>query len=448
MSRLAKSVRAMSRAWGATKDAWRFGTRAPQGRVTLPSQRLDAYVQTISGGLNLVKLRNLLAQADSGDLSGGLRLMEEMTQKDLHLAGVVDTRQETLTGLDYEIVSAADVQDRVADRELANDAAEFVRERFAGLESLDEALEHLATAVCANLAVCELVWGGGQVLEDVIEVDSWRLRMSDREPGVVLVETEEEPNGVAALPPKWVVHVPRAPRMHPFRRSALRAQAFVYLIKQLAVIDWATFCEIFGMPVRWATYQSHATAEEKSELMEMMANLGSKAYGVFSDAVRLEMAETSQRGSAPFESLINWCDRKQTILFMRGNLGTDTTGGTGTHAAASVQDEVREDVLASDIRREGRTVRRQIIAPMCAFAYPHRDVPLPYFRRVKPEMVDRLQEADLFGKAQMAGMQIPRAYAYQRLGIPEPQTGEATLEPSLDLMGQGLTEGMEVESAT
>ena len=425
---IANSVRALGRGWGTVLDAWRYGSRPGGQRVVAPSLRLDAYVHAVSDNLGLTKLRALLRSADDGDLASGLRLFEEMTQKDLHLAGVVDTRELTLTGLDYEVVSTGEVAEKVRDRNLADQAADYVREQFAKIEGWDEALEHLATAVCANLAVAELIWAEGELAE-IVPVDSWRLRRDHVHPDVIRVETEAEPQGVAAEPGKFVIHIPRAPKMHPFRRSALRAQAFVYLVKQLAIADWATFCEIFGMPIRWATYRPQATTEEKTELVEMMANLGTKAYGVFSEGVQLEMKESSQRGTAPFEGLINWCDRKQSILFLRGNLSTDTTGGTGTHAAATVQDEVRRDVQDNDIKREGRTVREQIIAPMCAFKFPGYDVPLPIFRRRKPEVVDRSLEADIFGKAQAVGVAIPRAYAYQTLAIPEPKDGEPVLEP-------------------
>ena len=438
---LTTSVRAIRRTWGTVTDAWRFGSKPPAGRVTLPSRQQDMYLTAVSDQLNLTKLRALISAADDGDLASGMKLIEEMQQKDIHLVGVVETRQDTLTGLEWEVVSAADVMDAAGDRELADKAATYVGERFNKIEQFEEALEHLATAACSNLAVAELVWEEMQ-LADVVPVDSWRLRMDDTEPGLVRVLTEEDMVvGVAATAPKFVVHIPKAPKMLPYRRSALRAQAVIYLVKQLALVDWATFCEVFGMPIRWATYRAGASAEEKAELVDMMENLGTKAYGVFSEAVQLDIKESSQRGTAPFQALIDWCDRKQSILFLRGNLGTDTTGGTGTHAAAAVQDDVREDVLNADIRREARTIRRQIIAPMCAFHFSGYDVPLPQFQRRKPEVVDRSMEADVFIKAQQAGVPIPKAFAHKRLAIPEPQEGEEVLTPSLDTFGEGMSEG-------
>jgi phage gp29-like protein len=90
---------------------------------------------------------------------------------------------------------------------------------------------------------------------------------------------------------------------------------------------------------------------------------------------------------------------------------------------------VRDDLRDDDIKREGRTVRGQIIAPMCAYKFG-RDVPLPYFRRVKPEPIDRKAEGEVIEVAQRIGMKVGEDWARERLGVPKPQEGEATLEPA------------------
>jgi len=37
------------------------------------------------------------------------------------------------------------------------------------------------------------------------------------------------------------------------------------------------FCKVFGMPVRVGTYRNTASADEKTQLIDMLKNLGSKA---------------------------------------------------------------------------------------------------------------------------------------------------------------------------
>ena len=194
------------------------------------------------------------------------------------------------------------------------------------------------------------------------------------------------------------------------------------------------------MPVRIGRYRQGATSDEKNEMHKMLDGMGSRAWALVSEAVDLTLVESNQRGTAPYEALMAWADRAKAKLYLGGNLTTDNTGATGSLAAASVQDEVRADLRDDDIKREGQTIRQQVIAPMVAFEF-RRPVPLPYFRRIKPEVIDRVREAGLFLQAQRAGLRVPKQHAYKTLGIPEPAADESVLTPSLDAFGDGLTEG-------
>ncbi len=149
--------------------------------------------------------------------------------------------------------------------------------------------------------------------------------------------------------------------------------------------------------------------------------------------------------TAPFEALLNFCTRETGILWLGGNLTSDTTGGTGTFAAATVQDSVRDDLPNDDIKREGRTVRDQVIHPIVMLGFPGRDVPVPYFQRIKPETIDRIKEAELMSKAQHIGMDVPDAWARERIGVPKPKVDdngkrEAVLEAP-DAFEDGIREG-------
>ena len=262
----------------------------------------------------------------------------------------------------------------------------------------------------------------------------------------VRIITTQERRGIVAAYPKFVVHVPNSRAGYPFRITIASAQAAIYLIKFMATADWALFCQIFGMPKRWATYRPSATPEEKKQALEMLKNMGSAAYGMFSEAFQLNLVESSQRGQAPYKDLVDWCERKQSIGYLGQHMTTDTSGSTGTMSTAVVHNDVREDLLKDDARRESRTIRRQIIAPMVALEYPGRDVPLPTFRRCFREPIDRQQEANVIKAAQSAGMQVPRAWAYERLGIPEPKPSDEVLEAGLDAFADGFKEEPPVDA--
>jgi phage gp29-like protein len=175
-------------------------------------------------------------------------------------------------GLEYQILSAVDVREGITDKALADEVVAYVREKFDDLQC-DCALKHLATAIGPNLAVLEIEWNGVEIA-DIFPVHANRLNMLLGQSDKVLVRTADNLIGMPAESPKFVVHVPESVSGSPLAGGLLEAQAFVWLIKKLSLQDWATFCELFGMPIRWAKHQPGATPEEKKLLEEHGKRLG------------------------------------------------------------------------------------------------------------------------------------------------------------------------------
>ena len=420
--------RVAASAAGALHSLAEFGRTPPAGEIFRREPRLDAVRSYVTDTPTFAKLKRLLRAGDTGDLATTLALFEEMEEKDADTMCAASTRRLALTGLDWEVVSAAEMQESIADKTLANDAAEFVAESFTNLDDFDQALEHLAEAIGPNLAVVELVWEGNELAE-LVPIPAHRLTQRPSDSMDVRIVTAEEALGILPPPAKFVIHQPNARSGWIFKRCISRAQAFLWLVKHLAIADWVTFCEIFGMPARVGRYGASTTTEEKEALADMLENMGTQAWAMVSEAVQIEFKESSGRATAPYDGLINFCTRAITKVWLGGHLTVDTAQATGTYAAGAVQNEVREDIRDDDIRRESRTVRRQIVAPMCAFQYPGRDVPLPIFRRKKPEVEDLVKTADLFERGtQRLGLRVPVKWAHEKLGLPQAEGDEPVIE--------------------
>ena len=403
--------------------------RPKPGRVVRP--RAEDSVRDYPGaGLTPSGLAAILREADDGSLSTAMHLFEEMEEKDAHLYAVANTRRLALTGLDWEVVSAAEVRAGVP-RGAADRAASYCREVLATLDRVDEALQHLSLAIGRNIAVAEIVWdidGGALRPVDVVPVDGTRLVFDSLDRLRIL--TEDDPREGIALPEhKFIVHTPHSVSGHPQRGGLLRVTAMVYLAKNLALKDWMIFAEVFGMPVRIARYEPTATEEEKRELLSMLETLGSNAAGVFSRAVELQVIEAN-RGTAgpPFERLIEFLNREMSKAWLGQTLTTDISGQSGSFAASQVHEQVRQNVLADDVRREGRTIRRDLLAPVARLRFG-ADAPVPYFRRKLPERSSRRELAELLDVAvNRLGARVPSSWAHEALAIPRTGGAEASLE--------------------
>ena len=270
--------------------------RPPSGQIVTFDPNVDSLRTTLTRGLTFKRLMPLIDAGDTGDITEALAIYHDMERADARVSAVANTRRLALTGLEWEVVGAAEVQRTVADKNLADEVAAYVREKLDAIAGFDRALEHLATAVGPNLAVLECVWGAVELVE-LVPVPHWRLMMDPTRSMDIRVRTAEDHLGIVAEAPKFVVHIPNAKPGSPIAVSLARAQALLWMIKGLALVDWSAFCEIFGMPIRWATYRPNSTPHEKRELLDMMESLSSHAYGVFSEGVRLEIKESTQRGT-------------------------------------------------------------------------------------------------------------------------------------------------------
>lgn len=357
------------------------GQRPKTGRVIVPRPE-DSVRDYPGAGLTPSRLSAILREADDGSLDTAMQLFEEMEEKDPHLHCVANTRRLALTGLPWEVVSAASVREG-SDRSAADEAAHYCSDVLHELEGFEEALQHLSLAVGRNIAIAEIVWDvAGRELRPVAlaPVDFTRIVFDELDRPRIL--TADEPReGIAVTPHKFIVHTPHSVSGHPQRGGLLRVTAMVYLAKNLSLKDWMIYAEIFGMPVRVARYEPAATAEEKRELLHMLESLGSNAVGLFSRAVELQVIDANRGAAgAPYERLIDFLNREMSKAWLGQTLTTDISGQSGSIAASQVHNEVRKEILADDIRKEARTLRRDLLKPLTQLRFGP-DAPVPHFVR-------------------------------------------------------------------
>lgn len=362
-------------------NAVRKPQRPGAGRMIVP--RAEDSVRDYPGaGLTPARLAAILREADDGSLDAAMQLFEEMEEKDAHLYCVASTRRLALTGLPWEIVSAADVQ-KNADGPSADEAARYCGEVLRQLDSFEEALQHLSLAVGRNIAISEIVWDlvGGELRPvEFAPVDFTRIVFDAADRPRILTD-EDSRDGIPLPPHKFILHTPHSASGHPQRGGLLRVSAMVYLAKNLSLKDWLIYAEIFGMPVRVARYEPGATAEEKRELLHMLESLGSNAVGLFSRAVELQVIDASRGAAgAPYERLVEFLNREMSKAWLGQTLTTDISGQSGSVAASRVHDEVRRDILFDDMRKEARTLRRDLLTPMVRLKFGPES-PVPHFVR-------------------------------------------------------------------
>lgn len=389
------------------------------GSLTQYSQRLDSNADYLSDAPTPQVFARIIQNADDGEIGALLRLNEEMEAKDAHLQGVSATRRRALTALEWSIEPAESEKKQ----KLADEAAAFVQDELEALYTLPDTLEHLSTAIGPGLAVSELVWAKGR-LQETIDVPGHRLKSDPMIGNEVLVETEEYYQGIPALPGKFIVYAPNARAGYPIAVTMTRACAWLYILKHYARADWSTFSELFGMPFRVALCGENVPDDVRATIGVMLRDMTSDGWAVLpsSDDITLDWKE-SAHGEGPYAALIEWVEKKQSILYL-GQTGTTEIGEHGSFAAIKIHDNVRSDLLISDIKNEARMIRQSLIRPMCLLKWPRREVPLPHFVREVHQAKDLEAERlslDQLRAANEFGLDVDADVRYEMLGIPKPK---------------------------
>jgi len=414
-----------------------------------------------SVGLTPERLTQILREAEFGDPFLYLELAEEMEEKDLHYMAVLNTRKEAVAQLDLEVTAASSEKDDQR-------AAEMVRAMLA-----DDALDLASTmvdildAIGKGFSATEIVWDTSNrewfprrlrwrdprwFMFDWVSGEELLVRsMNDEGPsipvdgeaaargshfkggglyGAVRGSIGIQPLTEPMLPYKFIVHFARAKAGLPIRGGLARAAGWAYLFKNYVLKDWVTFAEVFGQPLRVGKYGAGATEQDKTTLLQAVANIGTDAAAIIPESMLIEFTEARQTGSAElYQSFCAYLDAQISKAVLGQTLTTEIPQGAGSRAAAEVHDAVRRDIMSADARRLAATINRDLIKPIVDLNLgPRKNYP-----RLALGMADDADVAafvDIVTKLADHGMRIGQSTILRRLGMAEPVEGEPVLESS------------------
>ncbi|MHB8067453.1 MAG: phage portal protein family protein [Desulfobaccales bacterium] len=372
-----------------------------------------------SAGLTPERLAEIFRLADQGDICRQMELFEEMEEKDAHLASLLQTRKLAVLSLDYEVLPyAKNPEDE--------DIAGFVREVLQALPDVEGALLDLLDAIGKGFALAEIIWEVAGAQARAVElrwIPQKRVTfVTDLKPRLL---TPEAPwQGVEPPPWKVIYHRFKARSGHAPRAGVLRVVAWMYLLKNYALKDWAGFNEVFGMPLRLGKYDPTASAADREALIRAIRSLGSDAAGVISKSTEIEFVEAASRlsGTNPYQVLAEFCNREMSKAILGQTLTTDTAGATGTYSAARVHAEVRRDLVEADAQMLAVTLREQLLRPLVGFNFGW-DRPCPWFRFKLTEEEDLKTLSEVYRNLKEIGVPLRGDQVAERFGISLPPGG-------------------------
>lgn len=383
----------------------------------------DKYSSYPSGGLTPVKLAEILKEADAGDVLRQMELFEEMEEKDPHLFSQLQTRKNSVTGLDFEIIPFSD---EPRDKEIAA----FIEEQLTGIEGFEDVENDLLDAIGKGFAVSEIMWGCEEGRVSVREIKSRHQKRFfwDSLDDSFKVRTQEHTEGLLLPANKFIIHKYKARSGHTSRAGILRVVVWMYLFKNYDLKDWVSFAEVYGLPLRLGKYAQGASEADKQALMRALIQIGADAAGIIPDGTSIDFITTEKTSSADlYERLARYCDEQISKAVLGQTLTSDSGGGS--YAQSKTHNDVRHDLTIADCKALASTLRRDLIRPLCIFNFAEG-------KRIPKIQFDCEESEDLEQTARILdtligsiGLPVPVSYIYKKFSIPEPESGEETAAP-------------------
>ena len=143
------------------------------------------------------------------------------------------------------------------------------------------------------------------------------------------VRTKDAPEGILLPANKFIVHKYKARSGHTSRAGILRVVAWMYLFKNYDLKDWASFAEIYGLPLRLGKYAPGASDSDKAALMRALIQIGSDAAGIIPDGTSIDFITTEKTSSSDlYERLARYCDEQISKAILGQTLTSDSGGGS------------------------------------------------------------------------------------------------------------------------
>ena len=234
---------------------------------------------------------------------------------------------------------------------------------------------------------------------------------------------KSNPKQFEKYPHKFLVGVYRAKSGHIAETAQLRALAHLWLGRMLGW-EWMTHkAELFGLPIRWATYDPAAPQTQIDQVSDMLRNMGTAAWGAFPQGTDLQILNGSTPGvagkSEPTERLMAIADRSCDLLFL-GQTLTSEEGNSGSYALGNVHREVELDLYENYAAYVIDVINNQLIPSMIELNWGNADeLPFLEVELARPEKDQRMVERDKLLFQDMA-LPVSKQWLYDRHKVPAP----------------------------
>jgi phage gp29-like protein len=196
------------------------------------------------------------------------------------------------------------------------------------------------------------------------------------------------------------------------------------LYQRFAQGAWSEFCEIFGIPPRYAKTNSRDT-NSLNRLEQMLIQMGTASYAVIDKEEEVEFLEVANTNGDVFERLMKVAASKIAKLINGAVIGEDSQGGS--RAKEQVGADIAQNIYNGDKKWFEGYMNEQVIPKLIALGYPFEGLSFEFTRE------KNLQEEWRIVSGVLNHFTVDPKYIEQTFGVPvieQKMDGRTPAEPN------------------
>ncbi len=378
-------------------------------------------------GLTPQRLHQLLTNAEQGNLQAQADLFCDMEERDGHIFSEMDKRKKGVNGLVWGVNPPKNASE--SERKISEEVAEWIDD----IKDFEMFLFDAMDGVGHGYSCQEIEWHqlGNLWLPKSFEHINPRNFMTPYDQPNELRLNDGSMTGADFWDYGWFVHRHKAKSGYIARSGLHRVLSWSFLFKNYGIRDVMEFLETYGLPSKIGKYPSGATEKEKMTLLRAVMSIGRNAGGIIPHGMAIDFEQATDGDTKNHFDLVKWCEHQQSKVIVGGTLLSQADGKTSTHAQSQTHEVGFEAIKKSDAKQLARSINDCLIKYLMQLNYPEiapDRYPSFYFDTTDTEDMEVFSEA--LPKLVGIGFKIPRTWAHEKLGIPEPADEK---EPVLEM---------------
>lgn len=336
----------------ATRLTGPSGSRSTSQRVAQLNKWREQYNPL--RGLTLTRGVQLAEAYFRGEMADYQWACFFVEQTDPDLFALLEMRLGRILQMDYDFVAEKGADEAAAERQKKR-----LTEKFARIDNLNEAFEHLALAPFRHFSHLEKWYEGGELIH-LEPVDQWNvvrdgLRGAWRYNPEAKSCTYQSLGTEADMPPEQFV-------FREVRRAINRIALFKFIRANLSEKDWDAFVEIFGFLGGVVIGPPDIQQGQVGDFTAAAEKVAEGGSGFLPHGSDYKVNPTA-KGAHPFKERLDHLSEKLVLVGTGGKLTMLTESGSGTLAGGAHAD-VFDQIAAGEAKRIAEVFNTQVIPEM------------------------------------------------------------------------------------